>query len=69
MDIGTWCPISEAWDVNIDTLYFPAVTYTGWFREFGGMEGVWGRRSQALLRRYAIWQVHFQECVDDSYDV
>ena len=69
MDIGTWCPISEAWDVNIDRFYFPAVTYTGWFREFGWMEGVWGRRSQALLRLYAIWQVQFQECVDDSYDV
>jgi len=33
------------------------------------MEGVDGRWKQALLRLYAFWQVKFQECVNDSYDV
>ena len=33
------------------------------------LEDVWGRRIQALLRLYAIWQVQIQECGDDSYDV
>jgi hypothetical protein len=33
------------------------------------MEGVLGMWSQALLRLYALWQVQFQECVNDSYDV
>jgi hypothetical protein len=41
----------------------------GWFREVGWMEGGEGRWSQALLRLYAFWQVQFEECVNDSYDV
>jgi hypothetical protein len=41
----------------------------GWFRELGWMEGVGGRWSQDLLRLYAFWQVQFQDCVNDSYEV
>jgi hypothetical protein len=41
----------------------------GQFREFAWMDGVGGRWSHALLRLYAFWQVEFQECVNDSYDV
>jgi len=37
----------------------------GWFREVGLMEGVGRRWSQALLRLYALWQMHFQEHVND----
>ena len=33
------------------------------------MLDVLGSWSQALLGLYASWQVQFQECVNDSYDV
>jgi hypothetical protein len=43
----------------------------GWFREVGRMEGCGGggKWSQTLLRVYALWQVKYQECVNDSYYV
>jgi len=28
MDLATWCPISENWDVNKDRFYFTALTHT-----------------------------------------
>jgi len=33
------------------------------------MEGIGGEVEQGLLRLYAFWQLQFQECVNDSYDV
>jgi hypothetical protein len=33
------------------------------------MEGVGGWWSQTLLRLYTLWQVKFQKCVNDCFDV
>jgi len=41
----------------------------GCFREVVWMKGVEGRWSQALIMLCAFWQVQFQECVNDSYDI
>jgi hypothetical protein len=41
----------------------------GWLREVVENGGCWGWWSQTLLRLYTVWQVKFQKCVNDCFDV